>query len=101
MQASIAFTLVTLTSCIFTTLMTLAMTIILVRHLRRERDVGLLLILNTYVIMFVFTVCSPVDDDGQCFASGSGRCRRPQRFQHGSVAAVKACYWLKHLDAVT
>ena len=56
MQASIAFTLVTLTGCIFTNLMTLAMIIILVRHLRRDRDVGLLLILNTYVIMFVFTV---------------------------------------------
>ena len=56
MQASIAFTLVTLTGCIITSLTALTLIIILVRHLRRDRDVGLLLILNTYVIMFVFTV---------------------------------------------
>ena len=55
MQASIAFTLVTLTGSLFTILITLTMFIILVRHLRRDRDVGLLLILNTYVTMFVFS----------------------------------------------
>jgi hypothetical protein len=56
MQATIVFTVVTLTGSCLTLLVTLTLIVIIGRHLRREHDVSLLLILNTYVTILAFSV---------------------------------------------
>ena len=56
MQANIAFTIVTLIGSSLTLLVTLTLIVIIVRHLQQERDVSLLLILNTYVTILAFSV---------------------------------------------
>ena len=56
MQASIAFTLVNLICSCLTLLFTSSLILVIALHLRRERDAPLLLILNTYLAMFAFSV---------------------------------------------
>ena len=56
MQATIAFTFVSLLCSSLTVLITVTLMVIIIRHLLRERDVSLLLILNTYLTMFAFSV---------------------------------------------
>jgi hypothetical protein len=56
MSAKIAFTLVNLISASLATLVTSVSIIILIMHLRRTRDVVLLLLTNTYVTMFLFSL---------------------------------------------
>ena len=56
MQASIAFTFVTVICTGITLAITLALIVIIGLHLQRDRDVSLLLIFNTYVTIAVFSL---------------------------------------------
>ena len=56
MSATIAFTLISLISACLAVLITSISIVILSIHLRRTRDVVLLLLTNTYVTMFLFSL---------------------------------------------
>ena len=55
MQITIAFTFATLLSTTLNVLITLTLIVTMIRHLRHERDVSLLLILNTYITVFAYS----------------------------------------------
>ena len=56
MQPAIAFTCVTLLGSSFTLVTTFVILFVMFLHLRRERDVALLLTLNTYLTIFAFSL---------------------------------------------
>ena len=56
MQLNIAFTFIALIGSTLGVITTLVILVIMILHLRRERDVALLLIANTYLTLFAFSI---------------------------------------------